>query len=161
MTFDKDNKEACETLQELTRQSPGSWGSTVWETCRVMALKYDSPKAEDFQLVQNIMRAVPCPSCAAHIDKVLGETKVADYVGTPFGVLRFVFDVHNSVNKKLGRAELSYDDCLQATAESLHDTLEESSERQVGKKRLVLFGVGLLAGTAWYMSRKGQRARLQ
>jgi len=159
MVFGQEEVQTALALQELAKQSPGSWGSVFWQTGNVIGLRYEKPKAEDFVTVQQLLKAVPCPSCREHIHKVLAETKTKDYEGQTFGVLRYMYDVHNAVNKKLHKPELSYEECLQATAEQLHDTLEESGERNVGRKRLVLFGVGLAAGAAWYLSSRQKRAR--
>lgn len=156
-----------EELQELAQQATHSWGSTFWQTARVIALKHALPtSAKEFAEVRCVLKAVPCPNCRDHIIKLDAETSIQPYIGVRFGVVRYVFDLHNAVNRKLGKREVPYQEGLQFLAEELHDTMEEAEERKKAapstQKKLVMLGVGIAAGAAWFYSgRQAKRARME
>ena len=60
------------------------------------------------EFVEGYIYIIPCLSCRQHFEQVLVENPVPE-TGDFF---KWSVDVHNIVNKRLGKPEVSYDDAL-------------------------------------------------
>lgn len=80
---------------------PSSWGPYYWGMLHKAALA----NVLDFpELVQLFPALLPCPKCSNDFRKI-----IEDY---PLTGNYFIWsvDVHNQVNKKLGKSQVSYED---------------------------------------------------
>ena len=80
---------------------PSSWGPYYWGMLHLAALA----NAPDFpELVQMFPALLPCPTCSNNFRKIIENNPLtANY-------FTWSVDVHNMVNKKLGKPQMSYED---------------------------------------------------
>jgi hypothetical protein len=86
---------------------PTKWGPHFW-----MALHIACLGCQDYKIiagfVEGFKAVIPCLSCRMHFDSVLTENPVPE-AGDFF---KWSVDVHNIVNKRLGKPEFSYEEAL-------------------------------------------------
>lgn len=86
---------------------PSTWGPHFWSTLHIACLGCQDYKALA-EFVEGYVYIIPCLSCRQHFEQVLVENPVPE-TGDFF---QWSVDVHNIVNKRLGKPEVSYDDAL-------------------------------------------------
>lgn len=86
---------------------PTKWGPHFWMTLHIACLGCQDHKALS-EFVEGYMYIIPCLSCRMHFEQVLVENPVPE-TGDFF---KWSVDVHNIVNKRIGKPEFSYEDAL-------------------------------------------------
>ena len=80
---------------------PSGWGPYYWGMLHIAAMS----NAPEFpELVQMFPGLLPCPTCSADFKKIVDNTPLT---GNYF---MWSVDVHNQVNAKLGKPQVSYED---------------------------------------------------
>ena len=80
---------------------PSGWGPYYWGMLHLAAMS----NAPEFpELVQMFPGLLPCPTCSADFKKIIENTPLT---GNYF---MWSVDVHNQVNAKLGKPQVSYED---------------------------------------------------
>ena len=93
------------------------WGPKLWFVMHTFAYSYpDNPsKDEQYAMEQffnNLKYTIPCNICRNHYKDILEKTPVSKYLSCRDELFKFTVDVHNVVNKSLGKPIYSYDDAL-------------------------------------------------
>lgn len=95
-----------------------TWGPYGWKFMHMVALAYpNNPTDEEkknykifFTILGNIL---PCQMCADHYKKNLIEFPLTDYIlSTKDTLLKWTIDIHNIVNKSIGKKIIDYDDAI-------------------------------------------------
>jgi len=86
---------------------PSKWGPHFWMTLHIACLGCQDPKAL-IEFVEGYVYIIPCLSCRQHFEQVLVENPVPE----SDDLFKWSVDVHNIVNKRLGKPEFSYEDAL-------------------------------------------------
>ncbi len=136
------------------------WGPPFWETLHFVSFSYPlQPTADDirsyFAYYNSVSNVLPCPLCRehmkAHIKKHPIEYALAN--GRP-GLVRWVIDIHNEVNKSLKKDEMTYDEVIELYMKKMHLQPDDKLVKLVENKPesdsyidiMVIGGVLLLAG---------------
>ena len=83
------------------------WGPSLWELIHIVALGYDNfpitkERINYYNLFFNtITKIIPCIKCKIHYYQYLRRRPVIKYLKNSDSLLRWVNDLHNSVNRKL------------------------------------------------------------
>lgn len=97
---------------------PSVWGKCAWLFLHSVALDYpDNPTNDDkikyktfFESLQHIL---PCEKCKVHMKQNMQTNKLTDKIlSDKSSLIKWVIDIHNNVNKSLGKPVLSYEDAL-------------------------------------------------
>jgi len=89
------------------RIPPSKWGPHFWMTLHIACLGCQDAKVlTDF--VEGYKEIIPCLSCRDHFEQVLVENPVPE----ADDLFKWSVDVHNIVNKRLGKPEVSYEAAL-------------------------------------------------
>ena len=89
------------------RIPPSKWGPHFWMTLHIACLGCQDAKVlEDF--VEGYKEIIPCLSCREHFEQVLVDNPVPE----ADDLFKWSVDVHNIVNKRLGKPEVSYEAAL-------------------------------------------------
>jgi hypothetical protein len=86
---------------------PTKWGPHFWTTLHIACLACADYKSL-VEFVEGYVYIIPCLSCRQHFEKVLEENPVPE-AGDYF---KWSVDVHNIVNVRLGKPEISYENAL-------------------------------------------------
>lgn len=95
-----------------------SWGTPQWYCMHMTSMDYpekptDEDKARYREWLENKQYTLPCCCCRAHFAKHLAALDLdnnAHYFDNTQSFFRLVFDIHNIVNKSLGKDELDEQD---------------------------------------------------
>lgn len=89
------------------------WGSHFWNTIHFVALGLPhNPEASDKQAYKsfytNLVHIIPCQECADHLRENFSKLpNIDDYLNSPRELFNWTVQLHNVVNKMLGRREWS------------------------------------------------------
>jgi hypothetical protein len=96
---------------------PEVWGPFFWNTIHITALGY--PKAPTYsdkkaakEFFESLLYLIPCPICRTHYAEHLKEKPISPFLDTRQDIFLWTVDLHNRVNKILGKAEIKADDSI-------------------------------------------------
>ena len=95
----------------------GVWGPKLWHSLHCTALNYpENPSESDKQNYKsfylNVHRIIPCNLCANHYRQNVIAFDLDLFLTTPMDLFRFTVDIHNLVNKQLGKPLFAFEDAL-------------------------------------------------
>ena len=92
--------------------SPAAWGPTFWKLLHIVGLQYDglehslTRKTAYRSYMLALRNIIPCDKCADHYTtNVLANVESALSNNRLF---EWTIDLHNKINRKIGKEELSY-----------------------------------------------------
>lgn len=97
---------------------PEIWGPATWTLLHSITLEYpESPTTEDKENIKNFIncfgKVLPCEKCRINFKSHIEEIPLNDDVlNSRKNLIKWMIDVHNSVNKMNGKKELTYHDAL-------------------------------------------------
>ena len=96
---------------------PSVWGPFFWHTIHIVALGYsknptytDKKCAKEFY--ESLAFLLPCPVCREHYKKHLTDKPISTFLDSRTHLLKWTIEVHNSVNKQLGKPEWTLEEVL-------------------------------------------------
>ena len=92
--------------------SPSVWGPIFWNTMHIITLGYperpsESEKAAAAAFFESLTKLIPCPICSSHYSEFLKE--MPPQVDNRSGLIFWMFNLHNKVNARLGKSEISFE----------------------------------------------------
>lgn len=97
---------------------PTIWGPHLWKFMHYLTLSYpENPTEEEKDTLYNffhtIQTVLPCEKCRYNFKAHLERTPLSeDILSNNSKVIRWLFDIHNEVNKSTGKPELPYDEFI-------------------------------------------------
>ena len=97
---------------------PTVWGPHAWIFLHSIALAYPScPSKEDKDKIKNFFtdleNIIPCDKCRSNYKNHITKYPLTDKIlCSKENLVKWSIDIHNSVNKMLGKPELSYEEAL-------------------------------------------------
>lgn len=87
---------------------PRIWAQDLWNSMHRIAIAYpEKPTEEDKELARGFFKGIalnPCPGCQMHYRKAFKETFNDEVLKSSDTLQRWVYDLHETVNKRLGIA---------------------------------------------------------
>ena len=94
--------------------SKQAWGNATWFIMHTLAHKLLPEHVDKVPLLlqqfENICRNLPCPDCAKHASQMFDSAK-RHLVVDKESLIRFLHELHNVVNIKLGKQCISLEEC--------------------------------------------------
>ncbi len=99
--------------------SPDVWGPIFWQTMHIVSLGYSPEPSkrqqEDaIQFYRSLQSMIPCSICRAHYAEFLQEIPVEQAVGSRDDLITWVFQLHNKVNARLGKRQITFEEYIQS-----------------------------------------------
>jgi hypothetical protein len=89
---------------------PSVWGPFFWHTIHIVALGYptnptytEKKCAKEFY--ESLVYLLPCSICREHYREHLSKNPLTPFLDTRKDLLKWTIDIHNAVNKMLGKPE--------------------------------------------------------
>lgn len=133
----------------------------MWRTLHAIALNYpEQPSAQQvdshrtfFNVLQHV---IPCHTCATSYTRHLEEVPLEPNLGGGDKLFAWTVDIHNLVNKELGKPQLSKEE-----ARMLHGGVPGTRESPWGNGLLavILATLALLAGLVMVMFYRSSKKR--
>ena len=94
---------------------PTVWGPKLWFVIHTFALNYpDNPTYEDKRVMEeffnNLKYSIPCNKCRVHYRQRLQRDPIINYLDNRQSLFKYTIDLHNQVNKSLGKKIYSYEE---------------------------------------------------
>jgi hypothetical protein len=94
---------------------PTLFGPSFWGTMHYVALgapsSLDSSQQSNYKSFYNLIPfIIPCGSCGTHFTEVLNALPIDNSLGSSASLFEWTVKVHNAVNKRLGKSEISVED---------------------------------------------------
>lgn len=98
-------------------RNPAVWGPPTWFFLHSMTLALpDNVPVEQQEAVKQVMyglqKVLPCPGCGDNLGKHMKKEPIEPHLGTREGLVRWMVDIHNMVNRDNGSPELSQEEAL-------------------------------------------------
>ena len=99
------------------RIPPTTWGPFFWHTMHIVALGYPTKptyaeKRAAKEFYESFTHLIPCPTCKLHYAENLKELPVGPSLDTKEDLFRWTVQMHNKVNKQLGKQEYTELDAI-------------------------------------------------
>uniref|UniRef100_A0A6C0L0S3 thiol oxidase n=1 Tax=viral metagenome TaxID=1070528 RepID=A0A6C0L0S3_9ZZZZ len=90
------------------------WGPIVWKTLHCITLKvkdeeFINEREQIIQIITSICSNLPCPQCSSHSMGIIRRYKLS-LVKTKTDLIKFVYMMHNHVNKRLNKKNYTFQD---------------------------------------------------
>lgn len=143
---------------------PTVWGPFFWHTMHLVALGYPtaptySEKKAAKEFFESLQHLIPCPLCKLHYQGHLKELPISPSLDSKQDLFKWTVDIHNRVNKDLGKPIYSEVDAIQfyhslgargrspvLTPQDVHADQFYEMLRQTG---YILGGAAVLGGAYW------------
>ena len=96
--------------------SPNLWGPHLWKFMHLFTLSYPNEPTEDekdiaYNFFTSIQTILPCEKCRYNFKNHL-ETLTEEVLDSNENLVKWLFDIHNEVNKATGKPIFSFDDFI-------------------------------------------------
>jgi len=99
----------CDEASNALGFEAKAWGPLAWQYIHIIAMNYPrNPTAKDVRLYKkflfNFADTLPCSECRTNFRQILKDRlRPSVHLKNCKTLSRFMFDLHNAVNKKLGK----------------------------------------------------------
>jgi hypothetical protein len=95
---------------------PNLWGPSLWNFLHYLSLAYpENPTTDEQEIVYNFLastqKIIPCEKCRKNFLKHLDAMEV-EVLTSRTNFVRWLYNVHNLVNKDTGKPNFSYDEFI-------------------------------------------------
>lgn len=122
--------------------NPAIWGPNLWKFMHYLTLSYpENPTEEEkdrlhdfFEIIKTLL---PCEKCRYNFKNHLEKFPLTDEIlSTNLSVVKWLFNLHNEVNKSLDKPELSYTDFIDIYSVSNTKTTDNNISLQEIEKNI-------------------------
>merc|ERR1712232_565051 len=112
-----------EAAKKLCFKSPKVWGPPTWFFLHSMTLALPEKVPEDKQvaienLMESLTKLLPCPSCGVHLGEHMQQIPLDPHIGKRDSMVQWMVDIHNLVNKDVGKSEVTKDEMMKEYREA-------------------------------------------
>jgi hypothetical protein len=136
---------------------PKIWGPHYWFFLHTIAMSYPIhpnavTKKKYYDFVQNIPLFIPVESMAGEFSKLLDQYPVQPYLDNKESFIRWMWFIHNKINKKLEKPQISLNDFYVNYYEEYKPINEKMSEYYKIRGKLIYSGIIIsFFGGIWYL----------
>jgi hypothetical protein len=136
---------------------PKIWGPHYWFFLHTIAMSYPIhpnavTKKKYYDFVQNIPLFIPVESMAGEFSKLLDQYPVQPYLDNKESFIRWMWFIHNKINKKLEKPQISLNDFYVKYYEEYKPINEKMSEYYKIRGKLIYSGIIIsFFGGIWYL----------
>ena len=130
----------------MTNLDPKIWGPHYWFFLHTIAMSYPVhpnavTKKKYYDFVQNIPLFIPVESMAGEFSKLLDQYPVQPYLDNKESFIRWMWFIHNKINKKLEKPQISLNDFYVKYYEEYKPMNEKMSEYYKIRGKLIYSGI--------------------
>jgi hypothetical protein len=130
----------------MTNLDPKIWGPHYWFFLHTIAMSYPVhpnavTKKKYYDFVQNIPLFIPVESMAGEFSKLLDQYPVQPYLDNKESFIRWMWFIHNKINKKLEKPQISLSDFYVKYYEEYKPINEKMSEYYKIRGKLIYSGI--------------------
>jgi hypothetical protein len=113
--------------------NPEKWGSAYWKMSHYITFAYpDNPSNDDKIVVKNhfdnLVYLLPCENCRGHYSQHIKNFPLTnDILSSKYKLIKWLADLHNDVNKRTGKREMTIEQVIAMYTNDNSGTLSEYS----------------------------------
>lgn len=129
---------------DFSNLDPNVWGPHYWSFLHHLAWSYpETPnivtKRKYYDFIQNLPLFIPNEKIGNEFIKILDSHPVTPYLDSRDSFIRWIHYIHNKVNKKLGKDEISFLESLELfKAEYKPKSISISEKIHMNKKYIII-----------------------
>jgi len=141
----------------MTNLDPKVWGPHYWFFLHTIAISYPHhpnavTKKKYYEFVQNIPLFIPVESMAGEFSKLLDQYPVQPYLDNKESFIRWLWFIHNQINKKLEKPQISLNDFYVKYYEEYKPTNEKMLEYYKVREKVIYSGIIItILGSIYYL----------
>ena len=130
----------------MTNLDPKIWGPHYWFFLHTIAMSYPIhpnavTKKKYYDFVQNIPLFIPVESMSGEFSKLLDKYPVQPYLDNKESFIRWMWFIHNKINVKLEKPQISLNDFYVNYYEEYKPINEKMSEYYKIRGKLIYSGI--------------------
>ncbi len=130
----------------MTNLDPKVWGPHYWFFLHTIAMSYPLhpnavTKKKYYDFVQNIPLFIPVESIAGEFSKLLDQYPVQPYLDNKESFIRWMWFIHNKINKKLEKPQISLNDFYIKYYDEYKPMNKKLSEYYKIREKLIYSGI--------------------
>ena len=130
----------------MTNLDPKIWGPHYWFFLHTISMSYPLhpnavTKKKYYDFVQNIPLFIPVESIAGEFSKLLDQYPVQPYLDNKESFIRWMWFIHNKINKKLEKPEISLNEFYIKYYDEYKPINEKMSEYYKIRGKLIYSGI--------------------
>jgi hypothetical protein len=130
----------------MTNLDPKIWGPHYWFFLHTISMSYPIhpnavTKKKYYDFVQNIPLFIPVESIAGEFSKLLDQYPVQPYLDNKESFIRWMWFIHNKINKKLEKPQISLNDFYVKYYDEYKPINEKMSEYYKIRGKLIYSGI--------------------
>jgi len=146
---------------------PAVWGPIFWKTMHIVTIGYPAfPSVEEqkaaVSFFESLQFMIPCPICKEHYKENLKTLPLTDdVVGNKQKLIRWLFDMHNTINKQLGKQEINWREFVYSIAFlatmpkfSFQEAIDAQRTNYFDTQSLIYLVAGIGLGVGGFMAYK-------
>jgi hypothetical protein len=141
----------------MTTLEPKIWGPHYWFFLHTISMSYPIypnavTKKKYYDFVQNIPLFLPVESIAGDFSKLLDKYPVQPYLDDRESFIRWVWFIHNKINKKLEKPQITLNDFYVKYYEEYKTTNEKMHEYYKVREKAIYFSIiTSIFGSIYYL----------
>lgn len=139
---------------------PKIWGPHYWFFMHTLVMCYPNypneiTKKKYYDFIQNIPMFIPIEEIASYFTKLLDEYPVQPYLDNRESFIRWMWFIHNKINKKLEKPEISLNEFYVKYYEEYKSNDKKLIEYYKLKEKIIYGGlIIVMVGTIYYLYEK-------
>ena len=136
---------------------PKVWGPHFWFFLHTLAMTYPNhpntiTKKKYYELIQNLPLFLPVEEISSDFSKLLEQYPVTPYLDNRDSFVRWMHFIHNKINEKLEKPEVSLNDFFIKYYDEYKSTNEKMSEYYKIREKIIYFVILLgFSVTIYYL----------
>jgi hypothetical protein len=141
----------------MTNLEPKVWGPHYWFFLHTIAMSYPIypnavTKKKYYEFIQNIPLFIPIDKIASDFSKLLDQYPVQPYLDNRESLIRWFWFIHNKINKKLDKPQISLNDFYVKYYEEYKNSNEKLYEYYKFREKAIYFGIiSCMFGGIYYL----------
>ena len=141
----------------MTYLDPTVWGPHYWFFLHTISMSYPNrpnavTKKKYYEFIQNLPLFIPVESISGELSKLIDEYPIAPYLDNRESFVRWVWFIHNKINQKLDKPQITLNDFFVKYYEAYKPKNEKTMEFLKLREKFIYGGVLVsMVGSIYYL----------
>ncbi len=129
--------------------NPKIWGPHYWFVLHTIALTYpvkanETVRKKYYDFIENLPIFIPIENIGNYFSKLLDKYPVTPYLDSRESFIKWIYFIHNEVNKELGYEELTLSDSLEKYYKQYENSEKQFQIKNNTREKYIYFSILLL-----------------
>jgi len=129
--------------------NPKVWGPHYWFVLHTIALTYplkpnETVKKKYYDFIENLPIFIPIENIGNYFSELLDKYPVTPYLDSRESFIKWVYFIHNTINKSLGYEELTLSESLEKYYKNYENSEKEFKINNNRREQYIYFGILLI-----------------